>query len=154
MKRTYEMLLVNSSCSIRHHCIGYASTMGWWSPRTTAVLEYINISLECYKGQSCRSDNSRFEEPRRSCADLRHWNKKHWSCLGNHKIFQGARAIEYLLRNSANREWKQPREKNCAVNKNENGVGDLEMALTSEMKMQNLEIVQLVSFLGLGITVK
>jgi hypothetical protein len=36
----------------------------------------VNLSLECNRGQSCRSDPSPLEEPRRSCVDPRHWNKK------------------------------------------------------------------------------
>jgi hypothetical protein len=61
----------------------------------------------------------------------------------------------YLLRNTANREWKQPRKKNfVAVNKDEKGIGDLKTTLTSDMKVQSLPLAQLVSCLALGITVK
>ena len=45
-------------------------------------------------------------------------------------------------------------KKFVAVNKDEKGVGDLETALKSDMEMQSLEFVQLVSCLALGITVK
>ena len=61
----------------------------------------------------------------------------------------------YLLRRAANREWNQPRRKKfVAVNNDENGVGDLKVALTSDMEMQSLEFAQLASCLALGITVK
>jgi hypothetical protein len=53
MKRAYERLLVMPSCSGRPQCIGDASTMGW-SPRTAAAVEWVNLSLECYRGQSWR----------------------------------------------------------------------------------------------------
>jgi hypothetical protein len=44
--------------------------------------------------------------------------------------FQDTRAIGYLLKNSANREWKQLRRKKfVAVNKEKKGVGDLKSAL-------------------------
>ena len=60
----------------------------------------------------------------------------------------------YLLRNDANREWKQPRRKKfVAVNKNQKGVGDLKAALTY-MEMQSLEFAQIVSCLALGVAVK
>jgi hypothetical protein len=35
----------------------------------------VNQSLECYRGQSWRSDASPLEEPRRSYVDPRHLNK-------------------------------------------------------------------------------
>ena len=57
MKRAYERLLVKPSCSGRPQCIGDASTMGW-SPRTAVAVECINLSLDCYRGQSWRSDTS------------------------------------------------------------------------------------------------
>jgi hypothetical protein len=37
------------------------------SPRTAAAIEWINMNLECYRGQSWRSDTSPLGEPRRSC---------------------------------------------------------------------------------------
>jgi hypothetical protein len=68
---------------------------------------------------------------------------------------QDARAVIYLLRKAANREWKQPRRKKFVeVNKDEKGVEDLKTTLTSHMKMQSLEFSQLVSCLALGVTVK
>ena len=63
--------------------------------------------------------------------------------------------MENLLRKAANREWNQPRRKTfIAVNKDEKGVRDLKIALTSDMEMQSLEFAQRVSCLALGITVK
>ena len=43
--------------------------------------------------------------------------------------FLHARAIGYLLKKAANREWNQPRKKKFAVNKEENGFGDLKTTL-------------------------
>ena len=41
-----------------------------------------------------------------------------------------------MLKNAANREWNQPRRKKfVTVNKDEKGVEDLKIALTSEMEM-------------------
>lgn len=55
----------------------------------------------------------------------------------------------YLLRKAANREWKQPRRKKfVALNKDEKGDGDLKTTLTSELEMESLEFVQLVSCLA------
>ena len=66
-----------------------------------------------------------------------------------------ARAMAYLLRKAANREWNQSRRNMfVTVNKDEKGAGDLKTALTSDMKMQSLEFAQLVSCLALGIAVK
>jgi len=68
---------------------------------------------------------------------------------------QDARAMGYLLRKAADREWNQPRRKMfVAVNTDEKGAGALKTALTSDMEMQSLEFTQLVSCLVLGITVK
>jgi hypothetical protein len=41
-----------------------------------------------------------------------------------------------------------------AVNKDEKGVGDLKIALPSDMEMQSLDFVQLASCLALGSIVK
>ena len=61
----------------------------------------------------------------------------------------------YLLRKTANREWNQPRRKKfVAVSKDKTGHGNLKTALTSDLEMQSLEFVQLVSCLALRITVK
>ena len=60
-----------------------------------------------------------------------------------------ARAVGYLVRKAANREWNYPRR-----NKDEKGVGDLKTALTSATKIQSLEFAYLVSCLVLRITVK
>jgi hypothetical protein len=72
MKRAYEQLLVKPSCSRSPQCIGDAIIMGW-SPRTAAAVEGINLSLECSRGQSWRSEASPLEEPRRWWVDPRHW---------------------------------------------------------------------------------
>jgi hypothetical protein len=51
------------------------------------------------------------------------------------KDVQDASTMDYLLRKTASREWKQPRRKNIVtVNKDENGIGHLKTALTSDMK--------------------
>ena len=63
--------------------------------------------------------------------------------------------MEYLLRKATNREWNQPKSKTfVAVNKDQKGVGDLKITLTSDMEMQGLEFAHLVSCLALGITAK
>ena len=66
---------------------------------------------------------------------------------------QDARAMRYLLRNAADMEWKQPRKRSVAVNKDEKRIGDMKTALTSDVEMQSLEFAQLVSCLALGVTV-
>jgi hypothetical protein len=45
-------------------------------------------------------------------------------------------------------------KKFIAVNKDEEGIGDLKTALTLDMEMQSLEFAHLVSCLDSGITVK
>jgi hypothetical protein len=66
-----------------------------------------------------------------------------------------ARAVGYLLRKAANREWNQPKRMMFViVKKDEKGVEDLKTSLTSVTSMQSLEFVQLVSWLALGITFK
>jgi len=71
------------------------------------------------------------------------------------KYFQDARALVYLLRKAANREWKQSlRKKFLIVNTDKKGVGNLKTALISDRKIQSLEFAQLVSFLPFGITFK
>jgi hypothetical protein len=52
---------------------------------------------------------------------------------------------------SANREWNQLSRKTfVAVNKDQKGVGDLKITLTSDMEMQSLEFAQLISCLVFG----
>jgi hypothetical protein len=47
-----------------------------------------------------------------------------------------AKAMRYLLRKAANREWNQLRKKKfVAVNKDEKGVGDLKTTLQSDMEI-------------------
>jgi hypothetical protein len=62
------------------------------------------------------------------------------------------RAVGYLLRKAANREWNQPRKKKCFAVKGEKGVGNLKTALTSDLEMQSWEFAQLVSCLALEIS--
>ena len=58
----------------------------------------------------------------------------------------------YLLRKADNKERYRPRRKKfVAVDKDEKGVGDLKITLTSDMEMQGLEFAHLVSCLALGI---
>ena len=104
MKRVYERLLVKHSRSGRPQCIGDASTMGW-SPRTAATVEWIILSLECYRGQSWRSYTSLLEEPRRSCVDPQHWDQKlkYWSCLGDSKMLKMELQV---VRDCSGRFWK------------------------------------------------
>lgn len=64
------------------------------------------------------------------------------------------RAMGYLLRKTASREWNQPRRKTVAVNKDKKRAGGLKTTLASDVEMQNLEFAWLVSCLALGITVK
>jgi hypothetical protein len=66
-----------------------------------------------------------------------------------------ARAMGYLLKKAANREWNQPRRKKFdAVNRGKKGVGDLKTTLTSDIEMQSLEFARLISYLALEVTVK
>jgi hypothetical protein len=67
---------------------------------------------------------------------------------------QDTRAVGYLLRKGANREWKQPRKKNFVAVNNDKGVGYLKTTLTSAMEMQSFEFAQLVSCLALAIVLK
>jgi hypothetical protein len=43
----------------------------WDDYQEAVAVELINLSLECYRGQSWRSDANPLES-RRSCVDLRH----------------------------------------------------------------------------------
>ena len=56
---------------------------------------------------------------------------------------QDARAMGYLLRQAANREWNQPKRIVQQATKMK-GVEDLKSALTPLMEMQSLEFAQLV----------
>jgi hypothetical protein len=56
MKRAFEKPFLMPSCSRRPQYIGEASTMGL-SPRIVAAVEWIKLSLECYRGQSWRRDD-------------------------------------------------------------------------------------------------
>jgi hypothetical protein len=66
---------------------------------------------------------------------------------------QGGHRISAMIKLHT-RNGNKPEKKLVAVNKDEKGVGDLNTALKSDMKVQSLEFAQLVSCLTLGITVK
>jgi hypothetical protein len=57
---------------------------------------------------------------------------------------RNARAMGYLLRKAANGEWNQPKRKNLVAVNEDEGIGDLKTALTSNMEMQSLEFAHLV----------
>lgn len=59
------------------------------------------------------------------------------------------RATGYLLRKAAKREWEQAKERSVLNSTKLKGVGDLKIILTSDMKIQILEFVQLASRLAL-----
>jgi hypothetical protein len=70
------------------------------------------------------------------------------------KDVKNARAVGYLQRKVANREWNQPRRKNfTAININENELRSKDH-FNIRHEMQSLEFAQLVSCLSLGIRVK
>ena len=149
----HERPLVKPSCSWRPQCIGNASTM-WCSTRTAAALLCFNLRLECYWQQKHRSVcqlfggaqiiTFGFQTVKQEAVTL----KFPWRLQDVWDV----RTMGYLLRKAAKREWNQARRKNfVAVNKDENGVGDVKIPLTSDMEMQSLEFVQLVSHLALVI---
>jgi hypothetical protein len=49
-----------------------------------------------------------------------------------------ARAVAYLPRRTANREWNQPKRKKCVAINKAKGIRDLKIMLTSDMEIQNL----------------
>lgn len=59
------------------------------------------------------------------------------------------RAMVYLSRKAANREWNSPKERSVLQSTKLTGVGDLKSVLTSDMEMQSLEFVQLIFSLTL-----
>jgi hypothetical protein len=67
-------------------------------------VEWINWSLECYRGKSCRNEASPLEEPRRSCDTETGWN------IEDPKMFEMPEPWA-LLRETANREWNQSRKR-------------------------------------------
>jgi hypothetical protein len=72
----------------------------------------LNQSLEFYKGQTWRSDTSPLKEPRGSCIYSRHLNRNCKLKLPwRPQDVRDARAVGYLPRKAANREWNQPRRK-------------------------------------------
>ena len=144
----FQKYLVHVGCGLAYYY--YTSIMGW-SPVTAAAVEWINLSLECYRGRSWRSGASLLEKPRRSFVDSQTLKqeavtlKLPWR---PHDIWN-AKAMVYLLRKATNREWNQPSwKKFVIVNKDEKGVGDLKNSLISDTEMQSLEFAQLVCFLS------
>jgi hypothetical protein len=84
-------------------------------------VEWINLSLECYRGQSWKSlrrspkDQVESQTLKQEAVSL----KLPWRL----KDVKDARAMRYMLRKAGNREWNQPRRKQfIAVNKDEKGV--------------------------------
>jgi hypothetical protein len=62
---------------------------------------------------------------------------------------QDVRAMGYLLRKAANREWNQHKGKKLLQPQKMNGVVDLKSALESDMEVLSLEFAQL--YLGLAL---
>lgn len=60
-----------------------------------------------------------------------------------------ARAMEFLPKRAANRDWNQPKKKKCMQSIKLNRVGDLKRISTLDMEMQSSEFVQLVFSLAL-----
>jgi hypothetical protein len=91
------------------------------------TVEWINLSLQCYRQQSWRSDPSPLEESRRSCVILRK-EAITMELPWRPQDVQDARAMTYLLKKAANGEWNQlKRKKFVAVNKDNKGAGDLKI---------------------------
>jgi hypothetical protein len=62
--------------------------------------------------------------------------------------FSRNRAIGYLPRKAADREWNQPRKRNLLQStKMKKRVGNLKIALISDMEIQGLEFAQMVACL-------
>ena len=105
----------------------------------------VNHSPECYRGQSWSDDPSPLEEPK--CMTMSASQTLKQEAVKLRLLWQPwdvrcARAMGYLLRKAANREWNQPERRNCiAANK-------AERSWTSDMEMQSLEFAQL--FFGLA----
>jgi hypothetical protein len=72
MKGIYERLLVKPNCSRRPQPFGDASTCHQHQEQQRQWI-LVSQRLECYRGQSWRSDSGPLEEPRSSCMDPRHW---------------------------------------------------------------------------------
>jgi hypothetical protein len=56
VKRAYERLLVKPSWSIIPSVL--EMSVPWDDHQEQAIVEWINLSLDCYRGQSWRSDAS------------------------------------------------------------------------------------------------
>jgi hypothetical protein len=72
MKRAHEKLLVKPSCTERPQHVGDASTMRLLQNSSGSEVES-SRALQRAELEKCPSP---LEEPRRSCVDPRHWNKK------------------------------------------------------------------------------
>jgi hypothetical protein len=148
MKRAYETLLVKQKIP------------AYWINQYHAMIVKNNsicgVDQSELRGQSWRSDPSPLEDPRRSCVDPRHWDKKlwHWSCLGHPKMFETPELWD-TSEESYYKEVEPVQEmKFVAVNKYEKGLRDLKTTLTSDTEMQSLEFAQIISCLDLGITIE
>jgi len=137
MKRAYDRLVVKPSCSGRPQYTVHASTMGW-SSRTAAVLQ---SSTESRAGE-VTSALWRSAEDHVWIPDIGPRSCEIEVALVTPNV-QGARVMRYLLRKAANREWIQPKRKNCvAVNK-------AERSWTSDMEKHSLEFAQQIFGLAL-----
>lgn len=100
--------------------IGDASTMGW-SPRTAVAVGWINLSLECYRGQSWRSDSA-FRGAQKIMCDPQILKREIVTLRlpWRPQDVQDARTQVYLMRKAAKRKSNQPgRKKFIAVIKDE-----------------------------------
>jgi hypothetical protein len=78
------------------------------SVRIAAAVEWINLSFDCYRVQNWRSDTSPLEEPRRSFVYQTLKQEAVTLMLSwRPQNVQDTRAICYLLRSAANKEWNQ-----------------------------------------------
>ena len=94
-------------------------------------MEWINLNLECSRGQS-RSDAS----PDHVCIPNNGTRSCDLKLPWRPKDVKSASAVGYLLWKATNKEWNQLRRKKfVAVNKDEKGVRNLKITLTSDMEM-------------------
>jgi len=124
---------VKPSCSRRLQHIGEMSVP--WGDHQEQQWSGVNQSLECYRGQSWRSDPSCFEKPSCSCVDPRHWNKKlqSLSYLRGPKMLEMPELWDICRRKLLIGSGSVPRER-VSVSK-------AERRWTSDMEMQSLEFV-------------
>jgi hypothetical protein len=116
IKGVYETLLVKPGCIEKPQCLRDVNTMGW-QPRIATAIEWSQPDPEVLQW-----------------AELKTWPKVFWitqnitsesqKLIEEYVILQlpwwlqgiwVVRAVEYLLRETANREWNQPKRKNCAI---------------------------------------